>query len=362
MNYYGLQRFGSFSTSTDEIGMKLLQEDLKGAIDLILDFHPSALAAAKGEIPNTNISSDDRNRALALHIWRTEGNSQKALERMPRKFSAETNIIRHLSAERRGEKIHQNDWQGALSGIQRNLRLMYVHAYQSLVWNVVSGKRWELYGNKVVEGDLIIIGDKDGMNGAAEEVDELGEIIVRPGAGDSAVTDRDFTRARPLSKEEVEGGKWDIFDVVLPIPGWDVCYPTNAIGEYYKEFMGSEKGGGLDPHNMRRKWKDISLSGGYRKVLARPAGIDWEVKTYRDENEQLVETDLDRLTRASVFVDDEDSKMMEDGEMKEDREKRIAIILKLQLGSSQYATMALRELMKAGGVKSYKADFGGRGT
>ena len=41
------------------------------------------------------------------------------------------------------------------------------------------------------------------------------------------------------------------------------------------------------------------------------------------------------------------------------RDYKIAVVLKLQLGASQYATMALRELMKAGGLRVYKADFSG---
>ena len=353
INYYGLQRFGSFATSTDEIGKKILQGDFKAAIALILSQSETSLDAAQGKINDTTISSDDRNRALALDRWHTTGNTHMALEIMPRKYSAEISIIRHLGMMNGGKKVQENDWQGAIMSIQRNLRLMYVHAYQSLVWNTVAGRRWELFGDKVVEGDLVIVvEDKDGM----DEIDELGEVIVRPEGEDRAMTEGDYTRARPLSKEEAESGRWTIFDIVLPLPGWDVVYPLNEVGEFYKEFMGSEKGGGLDPNNMRRKQKDFSLSGGYRKLLAKPEpGMTWEIRAYWKENEQFVCTDLERLMeKKKAGIEDE-------GDIKREimeEDAKLAVILRLRLGASQYATMALRELMKAGGVKSYRADFG----
>ena len=356
INYYGLQRFGSFATSTDDIGKKLLQGDFKAAIALILAQSPTALAAAQCKIDDTTISSDDRNRALALDRWHTTGNMQKALEVMPRKFSAEISILRHLGIVKGSKKVNENDWQGAIMSVQRNLRLMYVHAYQSLVWNTITGRRWKLFGDRVVEGDLVIVGENKDEDGT-EEVDELGEVIVRPEGEDRAMTEGDYTRARPLSKEEAESGRWTIFDIVLPLPGWDVVYPPNEVGEFYKEFMGSERGGGLDPNDMRRKQKDFSLSGGYRKILARPEpGMTWEVRTYWEENAQLVRTDLERLMEKERKVEagDEDEIKIEITK----RDPRVAVILKMQLGSSQYATMALRELMKAGGVRSYKADFG----
>jgi tRNA pseudouridine13 synthase len=350
INYYGLQRFGSFDIGTDEIGKKLLQENLQAAVEMILAYSPLALSAAKGESATTNISSDDRNRALAIRTWEDTGNANKALAIMPKKFSAESSIIRQLGRGKNNIQ-HVNDWQGALSAVQRGLRLMYVHAYQSLVWNTAASERWNTYGDQVVAGDLVI--DVRGDAGGANDVDESGELIVRPASDDRAFGEESFVRARPLSKDEANNGKYLVWDVVLPLPGFDVVYPANDIGQFYVDFMKSDIGGGLDPHNMRRRWKDISLSGGYRKFMARPAALSGQVQSYASATEQLAETDLERLRGAEKKKKDP----REDVEPAHDAPNKLAVILKMQLGSSQYATMALRELLKVGGLQAYKADF-----
>ena len=291
---------------------------------------------------------------------------------------------------------------------------MYVHAYQSLVWNIVASERWARYGAKVVEGDLIIVDRKAGRAIIQEdEIDEAGEVVIRPAADDTAVTHDDlFERAHSLSMEEVESGKYTIFDIVLPTPGFDIEYPNNAVGDFYKEFMASDRGGRLDPGNMRRAQKDFSLSGSYRKVIGQAGqSMSFEVKAYSEETEQLVETDLEKLnksrpnrngrddgarrtghrvTKSTGISGDELSKeeadahrasvenniasnepAKKDDGMKEPSETtplipepeikptKIAVVLKFTLGTSQYATMALRELMGAAGVKTYKPDFSG---
>jgi tRNA pseudouridine13 synthase len=370
INYYGLQRFGSFAASTDQVGRKMLQDDLEGAVNDLLNYSEVALAAAEGTSDsNVLVSQDDRNRAKALHIWRTEGKGPQALELLPRKFTAERNIIQHLSSRnsKSGKHDRKTDWQGALMTIPRTLRLMYVHAYQSLVWNVVAGKRWAAHGEKVVEGDLVLVSehlDKTGKSATTNNtsIDQDGEFIINPSGTENAnAVAEDFERARALTAEEAASGAYTVYDVVLPQPGFDVEYPRNEIGAFYKEFMGSERGGGLDPNNMRRAWREVSLSGGYRKFLARPLQpLEFEVHGYTKEDQQFVETDLDKIKKARGKKEGEregGDVTMEDGE----GEKKIAVVVKLQLGSSQYATMALRELMKAGGVKAYKPEFmGGR--
>ena len=384
INYYGLQRFGTFSTRTDDVGIKMLQGDFQAAVEAILDYTPKSLAAAQNPMSeNDKISRDDKARAYAIHSFKATGKSHPAADEMPKKFSAEANIIRFL-----GNPQNKNNYLGALQMISRNLRLMYVHAYQSLVWNVAASERWKRFGDQVLEGDLVLVEEhKDKVidpTKVADEIDADGEAVVHPEGDDRAATAEDFfTRARALSKEEVKSGEYTVFDVVLPTPGYDILYPSNEMGSFYKEFMGSRRGGGLDPHDMRRKWRDVSLSGSYRKLLARPDGdVSFEVEAYNDENAQFVETDLDRLSKGSGNGQHQSTTThnappppkeelltaMEEGEEQaeeagkaepEAAKEKIAVILKLQLGSSQYATMALRELMKLGGVRTWKPDYGG---
>ena len=361
INFYGLQRFGTFATSTSDIGKLMLQGNLKGAVDGILAFSPDALAEAENPTEGSKISSDDLARASALDMWKSSQKMGAAIDRLPKKFQAESAIIKHLGRtdKKSGKFVQPEDYRGALSQIARNLRLMYVHAYQSLVWNSAAAQRLQTLGARPVEGDLVLVHEHDlvddGADGA-EEVDDEGEVIVRPAVEDSAAAlDEKFERARPITANEAQKGRFSIFDIVLPLPGFDVEYPKNSSGEFYKQSMVKDN---LNPYDMRRSWKDVSLSGGYRKLMSRPVNVSYEVKEYTTDDEQLVQTDLERLQAANG--------MEATGAARSGAEKmeiqgapKIALVLKMQLGSSQYATMALRELTK-GGALGYKPDFSGR--
>lgn len=278
INYFGLQRFGTHFVGTHELGKMVLMEDYEAVIDGILHVDSEFMSQVMaGSVEETPANRDEINRVRAVIQWRTAKNAKAALQHLPKRFSSEMNVINHLDRNPR-------DFQGAILTISRGMRNLYLHAYQSYVWNHVVSHRWAKYGSKVVPGDLVFVVSDTSKSNPAEDVD---------------LTDADdstFQRARPLTEEEVQSGKYSIFDLVLPCPGYDVVYPRNDIGDFYVDFMGRPENGGLNPHKMRRSKKDFSLSGAYRHIVGKFIGEPkWEVRTYTDDNEQMRATDVNLI-------------------------------------------------------------------
>lgn len=296
INYFGLQRFGTHDIGTHELGIRILRGDFEGAVNDILYVEKELAQAAQGLMPayhrdhrqgmdhvGHNQGADDQmNRARALGLWFTTKDAATALEILPKRFSAETSIIKHL-----GREGQQRDYMGALLTITRGLRMMYIHAYQSYVWNHVASYRWAKYGTKVIPGDLILLDTQP---------------PVKVGGDDDDIPDMNgeweafYAQVHTLTAEDIASGKYTIFDIVLPQPGYDVTYPENDVGAYYKTFMGSQNGGGLDPYDMRRPQREFSMSGGYRHFIGTfMTKPEYLVRTYSDDNEQMYPTDMDLI-------------------------------------------------------------------
>lgn len=376
-NYFGLQRFGSFTTATSTVGIHLLRSEWKTATEAILSFDAALLSA-----PAESISSDERRRAEAAQIFLTTGDVSKAANLMPHKFIAESTLLRWL-VERNAKNGGGVDYLGAIQAIPRGTRTMYVHAYQSLVFNHALSARLRLSHTSVLVGDLVLVpkATKDAKTAPdAPNVDQHGEEVVTAAVEEG----REYDRARALTQADIDSGRYTLADVVLPTPGWDVIYPENEVGAIYTSLM---KEHGLNPKEMRRSVKDWSLPGTYRRIISRFVDDEcaFEVKRCK-KGTQVVQTDLeciiarqweqrdakDAVKNKDKFVPleaaeqssaapGEKRKREEDAEMadeaKERGEEETVVVLRMRLGTSCYATMALRELMK-GGVTAYKPEFG----
>lgn len=320
INYFGLQRFGTFSISTHVLGIFLLKDDWKGAAELIL-------AEQERVVPDS---------VESRRVWAETGDAAAAAKLMPRRCSAEHSVLTSLAKEKKGEDGYgKQSYFRAIMQIPRNLRLIYVHAYQSYVWNLVASKRIELFGLEVQEGDLVMVEEKHQESKIVTEVVD-GQAFVEDVAGTQ--TDK----VRPLTKEDIASGKYTIYDIVLPSPGYDVVYPTNPqLMEVYETAMAKD---GLDPHHMGRRVKEFSLAGSYRPLMGKPTELAYQIVKYKEDTDALIHTDLEilREKEASGTVL---PKIVESASGPE--AERTAVILQMKLGVSSYATMALREFMKA---------------
>ncbi|XP_078199236.1 pseudouridylate synthase 7 homolog isoform X6 [Callithrix jacchus] len=220
--------------------------------------------------------------------WAKTKDPTAALRKLPVKRCVEGQLLRGLS------KYGMKNIVSAFGLIPRNNRLMYIHSYQSYVWNNMVSKRIEDYGLKPAPGDLVLKG------------------------------------ATPTYIEEEDVNNYSIHDVVMPLPGFDVIYPKHKIQEAYREMLTADN---LDIDNMRHKIRDYSLSGAYRKIIIRPQNVSWEVVAYDDPKIPLFNTDVDNLEGKPPPVFASEGKYR-------------ALKMDFSLPPSTYATMAIREVLK----------------
>lgn len=289
INYFGMQRFGTGSLPTQLVGLKALQGKWEEAVTLILEEH----------------SSDGADLAQAKKYWKLQQPLEVCLASLPGYCVAEKHLMKALSK-------NPKDYIGAFNYIPRSLRQIYLHAFQSYVWNLAASKRITKYGNSnAVVGDLVCVDKSD-------EVKADRKMIVK------------------LVETEEEASQYSIFEIVLPLPGLNSIYPSNELGAFYEEILLKN---GVDMSKSNEgPLKDFNLSGDYRFVVAKPENVEYSVKSYTNHEIQLVPTDLDILMGENNSKEDKDEIQSND--------EKLAIVVSFNLKPSSYATMVLRELMK----------------
>ncbi|KAI8908466.1 pseudouridine synthase [Gorgonomyces haynaldii] len=252
INYYGMQRFGTRSIPTSDAGKTILAGKWQETVDLIMCLKDEDIGEYKE----------------ARELWLKNRNPEEALQKFPKGAIAERAIL--SSYLKHGMDNHAS----AIQSIPRNLRMMYVHAYQSLVWNHMASERFQLYGQKVVVGDLVLLGSDT-------KLDNLEE----------AIQDRLDNKAQVKIVTQEDLDKYSYMDVVLPLPGSSIQYPQNEMLQKYKDYMALD---GFDPLEMKGNLKEYHLKGSYRKVFAKASNLNYKILKYTDD-EPLIQSDLQRL-------------------------------------------------------------------
>ncbi|XP_017787625.1 PREDICTED: pseudouridylate synthase 7 homolog [Habropoda laboriosa] len=366
INYYGLQRFGTVpAIPTYEIGKALLQGNWHEAIALILK-------PREGE--------QDKDLVNARKIYETTKDASAAYRTIKRCDKIEATLLKGLSIS------GNHNAQGALDSIPRNIRLMYIHAYQSFVWNHMVSRRIREFGRKPIVGDLVYenyvknndneedfvydnenefvtedtVESNDKISKPETNTDvktkEMSEATVELTASIKEVTDAtecclkidektdqnkttnekdesedlyNLPAVKVLKEEDLP--KYTLADVLMPQVGWKVTYPSYAK-PWFDEFLAKD---GLTT-DLRQKNKKYSLGGTYRQILQIPSNLSWKIMHYKEKHSDLIMCDIDEMRKNTGYIE---FLNFSEGQYK-------ALIVEVSLKSSTYATMALREILK----------------
>mmetsp|Transcript_5728 Transcript_5728/g.13088 ORF Transcript_5728/g.13088 Transcript_5728/m.13088 type:complete len:749 (+) Transcript_5728:23-2269(+) len=248
INYFGLQRFGKGGTRSHDFGKAILKSDWEACVKML--FTPR---------------SGDRDHVEQGKRLFLEGKYGDALKYLPDALSSEKGVLRRLLQ-------HPTDWIGAYNTIPKNARLLCLHAYQSYLWNKAASRRLELFGRRCEPGDLVALRLGDDKANQFQRSKQGGVVIAT--AADIA-----------------EHG-YTVEDVVLPLTGFDIMLPENAVGEYMKELLAEDNMTLASYNNCNVAYRE---RGAYRRLLQYPKDFNWRVVSYDNPDEELAETELNKF-------------------------------------------------------------------
>lgn len=263
INYFGTQRFGSCGTNTASVGKLILRRDWEGAVKLILsNEHLPGYLGTVGDAVRCWEETQDASKALRF----LKGGQAYA--------SIEAIIFKHLAKG--------GTWQTCITdALPMNLRSLYVHAYQSLLWNKVASRRIAEHGAAVHQGDLGFDGKKIS------------------------------TEASP-------------FDICIPLPGKTVAFEDSYVSQWYEDMLTED---GLTNSSFSSLEDRFALGETARPLLICPQDVKWKFIRYSDPRAYLQDGISTRAIPESEMVGD-----------------LMALQVQFGLPSGCYATVALRQI------------------
>lgn len=139
-NYFGWQRFGKPRTITHLVGEALVENDLEKAVGVY--------------IGNPQDDESEENQ-MARQAY-DDGNLEESLNLMGKGMRYEKMMIKELIRDSKRGELTDKSYMNALHALPKPLQRMFVHAYQSYLFNEAVSKRVEMGMNKYIEGDIII--------------------------------------------------------------------------------------------------------------------------------------------------------------------------------------------------------------
>ncbi|MCQ2070234.1 MAG: tRNA pseudouridine(13) synthase TruD [archaeon] len=144
-NYFGVQRFGVMRPITHIVGEKIAKGDVEGAVmSYVCDPSVSASQDTK--------AAEMREKLRNVDEW------PELINEMPETMSFEKTMVQYIVDK-------PGDWTGAIACMPTNLQMMFIHAYQSYLFNLMLSERIarDIPLNRPIVGDVVVPLDADGI-------------------------------------------------------------------------------------------------------------------------------------------------------------------------------------------------------
>ena len=235
-NFFGLQRFGSIRYITHEVGRLIVKREFKEA------FWTYVAKPFEGE--------SEEVRSIREELWNSR-DARFGLRELPKHLRYERILLQRLREGKNEEE--------ALLSLPKNLKMMFVHAYQSYIFNLLLSERIIEFGNlkEIENGDVISFvcfsnqkkyyHFKDDFSVVAKHTKRRIEFLI------------DVRRA----------------SLALPLPG----YETNVDGwckEKLEEILEKE---GVKLQDFKNKYREFSSRGSFRSADILIEWTNFEYKT-----------------------------------------------------------------------------------
>ncbi len=194
-NFFGIQRFGSIRPVTHLVGKAIVEGD----------FEKAALLYIAEPFPD---EPDDTKKAR--QFVKETLDFKEGLKIYPLRLGHERAMMNHLIA-------NPNDFAGAFLVLPKNLYKMFVHGYQSYIYNIILCRRIEkgLPLNQAVEGDIVCFKNNAGLPDSSKTEKVAVDAV--------AAVNRLIKRNRAF--------------ITAPLPGYSTEFASGIPGEIDQEVL-----------------------------------------------------------------------------------------------------------------------------
>ena len=259
-NFFGLQRFGAIRYITHEVGKHILKKEFKEA------FWVYVAKPFEGE--------NEEVRKIREELWNSK-DEKFGLRELPKYLRYERTLLQKLREGKNEEK--------ALLSLPKNLKMMFVHAYQSYLFNLLLSERiLEFEDLKCVEkGDVTSFVFFESVNNESKKYYMFKD---------------DFSIVSNSTKKRIEFLiEKKRATLALPLPGYETVV-EGWTAEKLREILERE---GIGLKDFKNKYKEFSSKGSFRSA---DVLIDWTNLSYSISDGINFEFYLPKGCYATVFL------------------------------------------------------------